>query len=222
MNTAFTKKAKLLFCLFLLAKISFAQVPVREEPRHQVAFQNQYLRLLDVWIPAGDTTFFHVHEIPSLFVVLSKTLTASQIKGEDWVNGTFTSNPGYAWYNDFRKGALIHRVANIDTIPFHVMDIEILSSYNKGNLAPLSFDTLFTCEKAFAYHIILSGKEDKQVSNRGPMVAIVVSGSIDFHFSDNKTQTIAQGKYVWIEPETNWWFQNSNIGKTDVVLFELK
>lgn len=224
MNTVFIKKTKLLFVLFLLAKITPAQVPVREEPRHHVAFQNQYLRLLDVWLPPGDTTFFHVHEIPSLFVVLSKTLTASQIKDQEWVNGTFTSNPGYAWYNNFKNGPLIHRVANIDTIPFHVMDIEILSNYNKGNLDTLSFDTLFACEKAFAYHIVFPGKEDqRQISDRGPMVAIVVSGSMDIHLPDNKTRTVPAGKYIWIEPETKVWFQNSgNDGKTNIVVFELK
>src|SRR5437868_6526105 len=128
------KKFLLSFSLILFVTISFAQepVPVREEPRHHVAFKNKYLRLLDVWLPPGDTTFFHIHEIPSLFVILSKTVTGSQAKGEEWVQGTFTSEPGHAWYNDFKNGPLIHRVCNADTTSFHVMDIEILSNYNKN------------------------------------------------------------------------------------------
>src|SRR6478672_943599 len=173
----FIKKIFSPFFLLILVKISFAQtpVPVREEPRHHVALQNQYLRLLDVWLPPGDTTFFHIHEIPSLFLILSKTVTGSQVKGENWVQGTFTSEPGHAWYNDFKNGPLIHRVCNIDSIPFHVMDIEILSHSTKSSdqILPLPFDTLFTCEKAFAYHVDLSTKEDKKfIANRGPMVAI--------------------------------------------------
>ena len=67
-STMCIKKFFLLFFLLILVKISFAQapIPVREEPRHHVALQNQYLRLLDVWLHRGDTTFFHIHQIPSL------------------------------------------------------------------------------------------------------------------------------------------------------------
>ena len=180
----YTRKIGCFFSLLLVVKFSFSQVPVREEPRHHVALQNQYMRLLDVRLPPGDTTFFHVHEIPSLFLVLSKTLTSSQVKGEEWVNGTFTSEPGYSWYNGFTTGPLIHRVANIDTVPFHVMDIEILSNYN-AHLAQLPFDTIYTNEKAFAYRINFENKEEKkQIEDRGPIAAIVVSGpGMNVHFA---------------------------------------
>jgi len=216
------------FLLLLLVKISFAQVPipVREEPRHHVVLQNKYLRLLDVRLPPGDTTFFHIHEIPSLFVILSKTVTASQVKGENWVQGTFTSEPGYAWYNDFKNGPLIHRVCNIDTIPFHVMDIEILSGYrNTNQISPLPFDTLFTNEKAFAYRINFSKKEDKKlIENCGPIVVIVISGPglVVENQNDKKQQEVLQGKFLWIEPGTNFSIQNSGTGETSAVVFELK
>jgi hypothetical protein len=217
------------FFLLILVKISFAQVPipVREEPRHHVVLQNQYLRLLDVWLQPGDTTFFHIHEIPSLFVILSKTVTASQVKGENWVQGTFTSEPGHAWYNDFKNGPLIHRVCNVDTIRFHVMDIEILSNYNKSTnqISSLPFDTLFTSEKAFAYRVNFSNKEDKKlIDNRGPIVAIVVSGPglILQNQKDKKQQEVLQGKFLWIEPGTNFSIQNNGTDETSAVIFELK
>jgi len=219
----FFKKLFLFFSLLMFVKFSFSQVPVREEPRHHVALQNQYLRLLDVRLPPGDTTFFHVHEIPSLFLVLSKTLTASQVKGEEWVNGTFTSDPGYAWYNGFANAPLIHRVANIDSVPFHVMDIEILSNYNK-HLPPLPFDTIYTNQKAFAYRVNLTNKEEKkQIKDRGPIAAIVVSGAgIKVHFAGNKIENVLQGKFIFIAPKTKCWFQNNGDDETKVVLFELR
>jgi hypothetical protein len=222
------KKIFLPFFL-ILVKIAFAQVPlpVREEPRHHVALQNQYIRLLDVRLPPGDTTFFHIHETPSLFVILSKTVTASQVKDENWIQGTFTSEPGHAWYNDFKNGPLIHRVCNADTIPFHVMDIEILSNYNKNTnqISPFPFDTLFTCAKAFAYHVNFSNKEDKKlIENRGPMVIIVVSGPgvIMQNQKNKKQQEVLQGTFLWIEPGTNFSIQNSESDETSAVIFELK
>jgi hypothetical protein len=225
----FIKKFFSALLLLILVKISFAQVPipVREEPRHHVVLQNQYLRLLDVWLPPDDTTFFHIHEIPSLFVILSKTVTASQVKGEDWVQGAFTSEAGHAWYNDFKNGPLIHRVCNIDTIPFHVMDIEILSKYHKdtNRISPLPIDTLFTSERAFAYHVNFSNKEEKKLmGNRGPMVVIVVSGPglIVQNQKDQKQQEVLQGKFLWIEPGTDFVIQNNETDKTSAVIFELK
>ena len=62
-----------------------AQVAVREEPRHHPVLQNKYIRLLDVWLPPGDTTLYHIHETPSVFVILSHTITGAQIKGGNWV-----------------------------------------------------------------------------------------------------------------------------------------
>jgi len=109
------------------------------------------------------------------------------------------------------------------TIPFHVMDIEILSTY-KGALSPLPFDTIYTNEKAFAYRVDLIGKEEKkQIENRGPIAAIVVSGAgIGVHFAENKVETVSQGQFIFIDPKTKCWFQNNGDDETKVVLFELK
>ena len=122
------KITALLTLLLVYSTIITAQVPVREEPRHHPVLQNKYIRLLDVWLPPGDTTLFHIHETPSLFVILSNTLTASQTKGEAWSKGQ--SKAGEIWYRSFSPDTLIHRVCNVDTVVFHVNDIEILSQYN--------------------------------------------------------------------------------------------
>ena len=50
----------------------FTQVPVSEEPMHRIVFQNEYIRLLDVWIEPGDTTKFHINSTPSLFTQFIK------------------------------------------------------------------------------------------------------------------------------------------------------
>lgn len=98
---------------------------------HRPVIQNKYIRLLDVILQPNDTTQYHVHSIPSLFIYLSKNNTASQTNGHDWVKEQ--SVPGKAWYRSFSPDILMHRVANIDSVPFHVNDIEILSSYDPIN-----------------------------------------------------------------------------------------
>src|ERR1019366_10030778 len=52
--------------LALLAGRAGAQspVPVRDEPLHKVVLENSYLRLIDVRIPPGGQTLYHIHKIP--------------------------------------------------------------------------------------------------------------------------------------------------------------
>jgi len=45
-----------------------AQVPVYEEPLHKVVLKNEYIRLIDVHLPPGDTTQFHIHAATSVFI----------------------------------------------------------------------------------------------------------------------------------------------------------
>src|SRR3977135_1689830 len=56
-----------------------AQIPVSKEPRHHNVFENAWVRILDVRIPPADTSLFHKHEIPSVFLVLSNTKTGSEV-----------------------------------------------------------------------------------------------------------------------------------------------
>ena len=161
--------------LFYNTKVK-AQIPVREEPRHHPVLQNKYIRLLDVWIPPGDTTLFHIHATPSLFIELSNGLIGSQIKGEGWVNDKAIA--GKTWYRSFINDTLVHRVCNPDTIPFHVNDIEILSTYDSNNvsrLKPLPFTLLYENEKARAYQLSNTSFNNRVLKNRGPMIAQLIS-----------------------------------------------
>ena len=125
----------ILLCSFTLS----AQVQVSKEPRHKNVLENKYIRLLDVKIQPGDTTLFHIHSIPSVFVNFTNTAVCSQIKGKEWEKGNNTE--GNASYRSFVNDTLVHRVSNCDTVPFHVTDVEILSSNQQHslNLYPLRF-----------------------------------------------------------------------------------
>jgi hypothetical protein len=59
-------------------------VPVHQEPRHHLVFDSPGTRILDVQIPPGDTTLFHTHSDPILYVTMSTSRTRSQNLGADW------------------------------------------------------------------------------------------------------------------------------------------
>jgi hypothetical protein len=214
---------------FLLISITassgaVAQVQVRNEPRHHNVLENKYFRVLDVNIPPHDTTLQHIHSTPSVILMFSNTVTATQLKGQDWVKST--SVAGSTFYRDFSKDTVIHRVSNWDTAPYHVTDIELLSAYDrKSARKPLPFTVLFNAEKAFAYRLTDSSINQKiAIRNRGPMIAGLVAGSdvILHDTTHNKSIDIKPGKETYIEPGISFYFSATPGKAIDLVLFELK
>ena len=144
-----------LLFLFILcpAKVS-SQVQVRDEPKHRLTIQNEYIRLLDVWIEPGDTSLFHIHNTPSVFTYLSNSIISVQVKGQGWITDTTTA--GKAWYNGFPDGPMIHRVCDNGPAPLHVIDVELLAPYVPDSVkpyVPLNHTILFENERVNAYRV---------------------------------------------------------------------
>ena len=92
---------------------------------HHNILNNPFVRLLDVHIPPGDTTQFHVHETASVFIILQSVRTGSQVIQEENHSDSPILHYGNIWFEGFYVKSRIHRVWNSDTSEFHVMDIEL-------------------------------------------------------------------------------------------------
>lgn len=122
----------LFFKLFFLQ----AQVFVHEEPRHHPVFQNGKIRILNVLLPPGDTTLYHIHHTPSLFLFFTSTTTGSQLQGAAPSAGRSTAGT-FLFENLAAPHRRVHRVWNMDKDTFHVMDIELLSGDSGFTQQPL-------------------------------------------------------------------------------------
>lgn len=217
------KKTGLLTLLLCYSFVLAAQVQVSKEPRHKKTLENKYIRLLDVNIEPGDTSLFHIHSTPSVFVHFTTTVVCSQIKGKEWVTAKNTA--GNAWYRSFVNDTLVHRVSNCDTVPFHVTDVELLSPYNPAKkLQPLPFIVLFENEKVIAYRLTAAAFNNQIIKGRGPMIAELVTGSeVKLHNKNGKELSrLRAGKYVYIKPGTAFYFSASGDAVINMVLFEIK
>src|SRR6186997_2084863 len=95
-------KSKIFFFLTITLTGSLlltAQVQVSNEPRHKKVFENNYIRLLDVWLQPGDTSLFHIHSTPSVFLYFSGNTIGTQEKDGDWVKEKTVA--GKTWYRSF-------------------------------------------------------------------------------------------------------------------------
>lgn len=115
-------------------------VPVFEEPRHHLIVDTPSLRILDIQIPPGDTTLFHAHSSPLLYVPIASSRMRSQNLGDGWSGGgaapaaataapEAAPRPGsvFAPANYVDKGQT-HRVNNVGTSLFRLIGI--------GNMTP--------------------------------------------------------------------------------------
>ena len=62
------KKYFYVIIVFCFSNNVFAQPAVRNEPRHHNVFENDYIRVLDVYLAPDDTTQYHIHATPSVFI----------------------------------------------------------------------------------------------------------------------------------------------------------
>ena len=208
--------------LFFLAAAK-AQVQVSEEPLHKPVLINKYLRLLDVWLLPGDTTWFHIHSTPSVFLYFTNTVIATEAAEEDWK--TDTAVAGNSWYRSFTPDTLIHRVSNIDTVPLHVNDIELLSTFDTvAARRPLRFPLAYESELVWAYRLTRKYYTTGIIKDRGPMVAELVSGDMVYYTNTitNQKTELKAGEFLYIDPGSSFYFGFKGRENVNMVLFEIK
>lgn len=59
-------------------------MPVHQEPHHRQVFQHGPMRIIDLQIPPGDMSWFHMHEWPVFYLTVADSQTRTQILGQDW------------------------------------------------------------------------------------------------------------------------------------------
>jgi quercetin dioxygenase-like cupin family protein len=98
-------------------------VEISGEPRHHPKFENEFVRVLDVTVPAGDATLWHVHRNDNVVVTLGGASLRLEKVGAPAVEVLW--KPGDV---NFGKATYTHRAINIGTTTFHNLTIELLRS----------------------------------------------------------------------------------------------
>lgn len=200
------------------------QIPVKEEPRHHNVFENEYLRLLDVHIPAHDTTLFHYHSTASVIVVFTNSRVSTEIQGQEPERGRTV--PGSISYAAFDLHPVYHRVINSDTAEFHVMDIELLGNaisnkaavFRETDIIPAWQENRVNTYTIFAE----SGQVIRKSNSPTPMMLICITGSGLISVGNSNTPVpIAAGGYTWIGRGSGFQITGQSIPGSGYVLLDL-
>src|SRR5438094_10032218 len=96
-------------------------VEIKGEAHHHPKFENEFVRVWDVTVPAGEATLWHVHRNDNVVVTLGEARlrieTAGAAPGESlWKFGEVK----------FGKATYVHRAMSVGITPFHNFTIERL------------------------------------------------------------------------------------------------
>ena len=217
----------LCFATGLFQNAAVAQMPVRQEPRHRMVLENEYIRLFDVHIAPGDTTFYHTHAQPSVVVIISKSVIGTQVLGKPPTTGGLVT-PGITSFKDYGNHPLSHRVWNESPGTFHVMDIELLHQPQPGILWPVLSPNYLTLNweqpQVRSFHLSLpAGKSYTIPASSCGYLLVVIRGAA-MTTSAKRVPTGAKqqtpGQYRWFPPKTE--VSLTARGNLDAVLLELK
>jgi len=223
----------LLFSLtFFLPASAQSPVPIEKEPRHPLKFENQYVRVFNVFIPAGKTTLFHIHKNDGVGV----RLTDARIKDETQGGAVeeISVKRGVVSFA-FRPNPLIHRVLNIGDTPFHNIFVEILPS---AKVSPDSSSDSSALTDVAGYTLVL---ENERIRVFRLVLAPGQTTEFDTHKLRTLSVAVSQGKVAVevmgkkrqkakFKPGDTQWYESGtkhslkNIGSTtfEAVDIELK
>ena len=220
------KKYYFLLTLIAQAFICSAQtvIPVKDEPRHHNVFENSFIRVLDVRIKPGDTSLFHKHAIPSVFIVLHPAKMGSEVKVEEQKSTALAARDPSITFEGFYKSPRIHRAWNEDTSLYHVMDIEILSNGGRAVSTPIQqdgFKLLFDEQPVRAYRLTLQEGSSTGVQRQNPLLIVGFTDAAQ-SLSVNNTSFNKEGDFLFIPAGQAVQITNNNQQAYSFAVLEMK
>ncbi len=100
-----------------------APVEISGEPRHHPKFENEFVRIWDVTVPANDATLWHAHRNDNVVVVFGDVNLRIETVGRDPVETQWKFGEV-----KFAKATYVHRAMNVGTTSFHNLTIELLKA----------------------------------------------------------------------------------------------
>jgi hypothetical protein len=215
-------------------------VPVHEEPRHRPVFETAGTRVLDVQIPPGDTTLFHTHSDPILYVTMSSSQTRSQNAGAEW-SAAAASTPAAA--NDapaiapttppgrmfsvttYAERPQTHRVNNLGPSLFRLIGITNASKGDTHEGASAGFEAAAEISNPWfrGYRYVLRNGESAEHRHANPVAVVIAAGAgtVDVDSPAKSWKADRPGFLAFVEANTRHVL-NSGALHTEILEVEVR
>ena len=236
-HAVFTSIAVLTFALAQPAAAQLEDKPVRMEkaPFHIPVFQNDYLILLNVNIPPGRNTGYHIHYADSVSVNLMPGSQTNQTYGSNAVSAPGTGGegaPGRATFTNVTKdGPRTHKASNVGPTPFHNVSFILKKSGADGNTVSdrtgvAGFTQIMDNARLRAWRVVLEpGQSTGQIKQTAPGLRVYVHGGVLAEvIPDNADRGMApyDGDFIWKDAGETRSIKNTGTTRLEFIEFELK
>jgi hypothetical protein len=119
--------AAILAIIFPVQAQAPAPVALKDEPHHNLIFENEYVRVWLFGIKGHDATLLHSHDLPYLGIALGPADFVNAVAGKPEVPVTLTD--GQVGYS---KGGFAHLVRTETDMPFRNFTVELLKPQGTG------------------------------------------------------------------------------------------
>jgi hypothetical protein len=209
------------------------EVPVSivKAPFHLPVFHNDYVTLLNVYLPPGRTTGYHIHTGDSVSVNIEEADMTNQDWGAEKAGPPRHSKRGIPTYADYRSASHTHKAVNVGTTPFHNISFIFNSpkpyGFTPGSRAGVpAYKMMLDNERVRAWRITLEpGQSVGAITQQAPGLRIVVDGGDLVEMVPGQADRPMEpmtGQFFWQDAGTTRALRNAGGNPITLIEFELK
>lgn len=203
-------------------------VPVGNEPRHHVKFENKYVRVIDAIIEAGDTTLYHTHSRDNVPIAIQGGHLRTTVAGSGQPPTESSVEKGRTTW---ATATYTHQIKNLSASRVRFIDVEIISSPGVKGDAPSmvgipGHSLVFENERVRAYRVILQPGESTASHTHGhSFLNVSVSGGevvVENTGRKGAKMAIKPGSFAWFDGPITHAIKNSGPNVYEAIDVELK
>jgi hypothetical protein len=217
-----------------LAQLEDKPVPMDKAPFHIPVFANEYMIVLNVNIPPGRNTGYHIHYADSVSVNLTPASQTNQNYGSSEVNPPGRAGdgePGRATFTNVRKdGQRTHKATNVGPTPFHNISFILKDHAPTAGVSDRSgakgYTQVMDNARLRAWRVVLKpGEATGEITQKGPGLRVYVHGGVlaeAIPGSADRGMAPYEGDFIWQDAEQTRAVKNTGTTMIEFVEFELK
>lgn len=207
-----------------LAAIPDGSVPVEQEPHHKTVFKNEYVQAFRVNLEPGGTSLMHTHTHDDAAVRLSTATVAAETPGES-LGPPEPVYPGFVSARDNEPIPHTHRVHNIGSTLFDVIDVQVLRRPDGPATPPISLTAAENAKMRVYRYELEPGAASAQHTHARPYL-LVAATDVELRMTSPDGASMAHpvkaGEMHWVGTAVTHALMNQGQRKAILVEFELK
>jgi quercetin dioxygenase-like cupin family protein len=211
--------------VLLLSSVVAAQEapgPVEEEPHHHLVLKNDSAVVLRVKLLPGESTLYHTHSRDRMSVYLSGTTIAEQKPGEP--EGAPTPKKPGDIAAATTNALFTHRVHNVGTADFEVLDVELLHRPAQASGAAATVSAENPSARLYKWTLAPGETAAKHTHERPYLIISATPMVLKMTGPDGKSMTheVTAGDFHWIDAKVTHSLTNAGTTAGTIVEIELK